>query len=438
MILLRQGTNRSVLIGPFSDSTDGDTIEDGLTVSQATLRMSKNGANIIPRDSAGDCVHDELGWYVCSLNTADTDTLGVLRLAVHISGALQVWHEYMVVTANFWDAMFSTDKLQTHVVEYTAGVIDDDVFAAGAITVSTYAAGAIDDTVFAASAITISAHSADGLGKAWDIVLTGGSHNLATSSGRRLRQIETIFVLAEGVAQGGTASTITLEAGENSLDSFYNHVMVTITAGTGIGQARAVNDYTGATLVADIVPDWTTIPNSASTYELLADTGKHVVEVEAGAVTDVSFGVSAFTISAFAAGSIDSDVLGVSLGDILADTNELQTDWADGGRLDLILDSVLADIEATVPQKNAEYLNIVIPMIDETDDVSPKSGLTVTVTVSKDGSSYGATTGSIAEIGTTGTYQFDADAADMNGDEVMFKFSASGANDTFRGFTTRP
>jgi hypothetical protein len=29
--------------------------------------------------------------------------------------------------------------------------------------------------------------------------------------------------------------------------------------------------------------------------------------------------------------------------DILADTNELQTDWADGGRLDLLVDAILAD-----------------------------------------------------------------------------------------------
>ena len=34
---------------------------------------------------------------------------------------------------------------------------------------------------------------------------------------------------------------------------------------------------------------------------------------------------------------------GADINNILADTNELQTDWANGGRLDLILDAILAD-----------------------------------------------------------------------------------------------
>ena len=34
---------------------------------------------------------------------------------------------------------------------------------------------------------------------------------------------------------------------------------------------------------------------------------------------------------------------------IVADTNELQTDWKDGGRLDLILDAILLDTGTTIP-----------------------------------------------------------------------------------------
>lgn len=38
-----------------------------------------------------------------------------------------------------------------------------------------------------------------------------------------------------------------------------------------------------------------------------------------------------------------------SIADILADTNELQTDWANGGRLDLILDIIAADTTTDIP-----------------------------------------------------------------------------------------
>ena len=51
----------------------------------------------------------------------------------------------------------------------------------------------------------------------WDELLTGSSHNIATSAGRRLRQIDVAFVITEGTAQAGTANTITLAAGESAL-----------------------------------------------------------------------------------------------------------------------------------------------------------------------------------------------------------------------------
>ncbi len=46
------------------------------------------------------------------------------------------------------------------------------------------------------------------------------------------------------------------------------------------------------------------------------------------------------------AGGLDLDTqIGTDIDAILADTNELQTDWANGGRLDLILDAILAMLD---------------------------------------------------------------------------------------------
>jgi len=46
---------------------------------------------------------------------------------------------------------------------------------------------------------------------------------------------------------------------------------------------------------------------------------------------------------------------------IVADTNELQTDWANGGRLDLLLDQVISDIAAlnnlSAAEANAEMVD---------------------------------------------------------------------------------
>ena len=83
-----------------------------------------------------------------------------------------------------------------------------------------------------------------------------------------------------------------------------------------------------------------------------------------------------------------------------------------------------------IPTKNSGFSNITFLMVDATDHFTPETGLTVTGQRSLDGAAFAGVAGSIAEI-ANGIYQFDAAAADMNGDMIIFRFSASGAADTF-------
>lgn len=83
-----------------------------------------------------------------------------------------------------------------------------------------------------------------------------------------------------------------------------------------------------------------------------------------------------------------------------------------------------------LPVKNAALPDIEFLMVDSTDHVTPKTGLTVTGTRSIDGGAFAAVSGSIAAVGN-GIYQFDADAADMNGTIITFRFVGTGADDTF-------
>jgi hypothetical protein len=109
---LKQSTNLTVKIGPFIDDSDGKTAETGLTLTQADIRLSKNGGNMAQKHEANDATHDEIGYYDCPIDTTDTDTLGTLQLMVHQAGSLPVFHEYMVLPANVYDSLVSTDKLQ--------------------------------------------------------------------------------------------------------------------------------------------------------------------------------------------------------------------------------------------------------------------------------------------------------------------------------------
>lgn len=53
-----------------------------------------------------------------------------------------------------------------------------------------------------------------------------------------------------GTAQAGAADTITLDVGASAVDGYYNGMVITITAGTGNGQAGVIYDYDGTTKVA--------------------------------------------------------------------------------------------------------------------------------------------------------------------------------------------
>jgi len=124
---LRQGTAATVKIGPFLDDTDGKTSETGLTLSQADVRLSKNGGDYAQKNDASACTHDELGEYACPLDATDTATLGRLRLIVHESGALPVWHDFMVVPANVYDSLFGADTLEVDTVAVEGGDATDAV-----------------------------------------------------------------------------------------------------------------------------------------------------------------------------------------------------------------------------------------------------------------------------------------------------------------------
>jgi hypothetical protein len=142
---LKQSTAATIKMGPFLDSTDGDTEMTGLTISQADIRLTKNGGAFAQTNNAAGATHDENGFYGVPLDTTDTNTLGTLKVFIHEATALSVWQDFMVVPANVWDSFFGADKLQVHVDEMTAGIITATVIAADAIGASELAADAVTE-----------------------------------------------------------------------------------------------------------------------------------------------------------------------------------------------------------------------------------------------------------------------------------------------------
>lgn len=85
--------------------------------------------------------------------------------------------------------------------------------------------------------------------------------------------------------------------------------------------------------------------------------------------------------------------------------------------------------------KNATFSDFAFLMVLSSDNVTPATGLTVTGQRSINAGAFVSVSGVIAEI-SNGFYQFDALAADTNGDVITWKFSAATANDTSTTFKT--
>jgi hypothetical protein len=319
MQLLKQSTAATVKVGPFLDSTDGVTAETGLTISQADVRLSKNGGNIAQKNEASACTHDELGYYDCSLDSTDTGTLGRLLLAVSESGALPVWHEFMVLPANVYDSLVAgLDALQVHANEITAGLITAAAVATGTIDADAIADGAIDAGAIAADAIGASELASDAVAEiadaVWDEAKSG--HVGAGSFGEEVQA----HALSSEISalDDPTAAEIRAEIDSNSTQ------LAAIVADTNElqtddvpGLIAALNDPTAAA-IADAVWDENIVAahNTADTAGALLD--------DVGTPDDFKADVSSLATAA-ALATVDSNVDA-----ILADTGTDGVVIADG------------------------------------------------------------------------------------------------------------
>ena len=213
MRYLKQSTSVDVPIGPFLDETDGRTAETALTITQPDIRLKKNGAGWAQKNAAQTLSHEENGFYEVTLDATDTGTLGLLRLAVFESGALPVWEDFMVVTANVYDSLFSTDVLDVSVTQVNGtaapnlvgGRFDASVgaMANAVITAAAHAAGAIDAAAIAADAIGASELATDAANEIADALLDRAN---AIETGLTLRQAMRLIAAADAAKLSGAAT----------------------------------------------------------------------------------------------------------------------------------------------------------------------------------------------------------------------------------------
>lgn len=134
-LVIRQSTSIDVAIGPFLDETDGKTAETALTITQPDIRLKKNGAAWAQKNAAQTLAHEENGYYEVTLDATDTNTVGILIVAVHEAGALPVWQEYQVVEEAVYDSIYAAGAAALSTL--TAAQVNTEVL--DVLTVDTFA-----------------------------------------------------------------------------------------------------------------------------------------------------------------------------------------------------------------------------------------------------------------------------------------------------------
>jgi hypothetical protein len=153
----------------------------------------------------------------------------------------------------------------------TAYLSQSDVLAAvwGAATTSLTTAGSIGALLATNIDATISSRSTAttaGIAAAvWDEVLTGATHNVSASAGRRLRQLGDERIIAEGTVQSATTGTITIE---DVGTLCVGQTIVVTDQSTGDKQTRFILAFDTGTDTATVDSNWCVIPTAGDEYLL--------------------------------------------------------------------------------------------------------------------------------------------------------------------------
>ena len=327
--LLKQSTAATIKIGPFVDSTDGVTAETGLTISQADIRLSKNGGAFAQTNNATGATHDENGYYGVPLDTTDTNTLGRLRVAVNESGSLPVWQDFMVVNANVYDSLIGgSDNLQVDTVQIEGSDATDQINAAA-------------DTALADYDPPTKAELDSGLAALNDLDAAGVRSAVGLASANLDTQLSAIDTVVDGIQtdlDNGTDGLGAIKADTAAILIDTNELQTDDVPGL----IAALNDPTAAA-VADAVWDEAKAGHVAA-GSFGEEVQAHALSSEISALNDLdaagvrsAVGLASANLDTqlgalptAAENRAEMDSNSTQLAAIVADTNELQTDDVPG------------------------------------------------------------------------------------------------------------
>jgi len=242
------------------------------------------------------------GWYALSLTTAHTNTLGVMNFHITCPSTFDNDELSMnIIAMNKQDAVragltalpnvtagalggLSTNAIRTGTAQGAGNGVNQIVLDAGASNLD----GFYSRTV-------LSIVSGTGAGQSRFVASYTGSTRTASLNKNWVTQPDNTSVfeivgasnslLTEGLAQAGSANTITFQSNESTQDDLYKNEWVHVTSGTGAGQTRLITGYVGLTKVATVDTNWKINPDATSVYQILTGATVPVSPVAGVALT---------------------------------------------------------------------------------------------------------------------------------------------------------
>lgn len=164
----------------------------------------------------------------------------------------------------------------------------------------------------------------------WNEILSKASYNIGQSAAKMMRQMSDITQI-DGAVSDVSPSVTGFDTNLTQVDGYFDDaVMIFANGAANVGIGRPVVTHLNANGAVTFIPpdDWPVTPVDGDDFVIFANHVHPITQIQLGLATEAK-----------------QDTAQTGLALILADTNELQTDWENDGRLDLILDSVLAMLD---------------------------------------------------------------------------------------------
>jgi len=254
---------------------------NGADITTGTLTVYVTGDGGTQATGSGTNGHKGNGSWNYVPTQAETNYDHVVFTFV-ITGAISVDKEYYTTYPQSGDA-FTGATLAASQTFSTTGSVGSVTGAVGSVT---GAVGSVTGNVggIAGTITTLDALNTAIPATVWDT--TAASHITAGTMGAA-EVLGSAAIVDTTITGTPTSTTIQLTAG-STLDNFYNDQTIYILSGTGIGQARVVTSYVGATKTITVDEAYITTPAAGARVAILVGHVHPISQIQSAILSDAT------------------------------------------------------------------------------------------------------------------------------------------------------